>query len=149
MFFWTCSCKIWYYSIVFPFWPWHSSASNIWHHWELCKFYVQLHMSLQPSWHTLFSKRNATLICPFPLVPPGHWPWHRVLLNLLIKWSCEWFEKDHILKFLTVKILREPWWILKWLLIDVPDPYTCPEVLIAVLTNFWKFAYPCPMIVSD
>ncbi len=31
---------------------------------------------------TLFSKRNASLICPFFLVPLGHWPWHRVSKNL-------------------------------------------------------------------
>ena len=28
---------------------------------------------------TPFSKRNESLICPFSLVPLGHWPWHRVL----------------------------------------------------------------------
>ena len=33
----------------------------------------------QPS--TLFSKRNTSLICPFFLVPLGHWPWHRVSKN--------------------------------------------------------------------
>ncbi len=28
---------------------------------------------------TLSSKRNLSLICPFSLVPLGHWPWHKVL----------------------------------------------------------------------
>ncbi len=31
---------------------------------------------------TPFSKRNATLICPFFLVPLGHWPWHRVFMSI-------------------------------------------------------------------
>ncbi len=29
--------------------------------------------------HTLFSKRNLSLIRPFSLVPLGHWSWHKVL----------------------------------------------------------------------
>ncbi len=30
---------------------------------------------------TLFSKRNASLICPLSLVLLGHWPWYRVLYD--------------------------------------------------------------------
>ena len=43
----------------------------------------------QSSWKdpqcTLFSKRNATVICPFSLVPLGHLPWPRVLM-IWLKW---------------------------------------------------------------
>ena len=43
--------------------------------------------------HTPFSKRNAPLICPFLLVPLGHWPWHRVFMIKLSPWA---LSKWHI-----------------------------------------------------
>ncbi len=49
--------------------------------------YIRLHCLEKPflllRQRTLFSKRNATLICPFSLVALGHWPQHRVLVILL------------------------------------------------------------------
>ncbi len=53
-----------------------------------------------------FSKRDATLICPFFLVPLGYWPWHRVFM-ILLKWSWEW-----------------PWALSKWCITLVSLAYT-------------------------
>ncbi len=53
---------------------------------------------------TLFSKWNASLICPIFLMPLGHWPWHRVSKNLSndvwsqVKWHTIFSQRNATFK---------------------------------------------------
>ena len=87
---------------------------------------------------TPFSKRNATLICPFFLAPLGHWPWRRVFMVFLASCHHEHCQNGvytllayTLLQqkgiFKNVAFLLEKSVLLPWPVVDVikPDRFVC------------------------
>ena len=76
---WSGACYLGSWPPVTWPWPWAQGKTHKVRFFRDWVYMFQVYIRTT----TPFSKRNATLICLFSLLTLGHWPWHRVFMNLL------------------------------------------------------------------